>query len=60
MMAYLLGAWTAFQFLEGILAASADVSATIHDLVGLVVTVAMLLLMIKCEKRSNRKAKNTD
>lgn len=56
-MAYLIGAWTAFQFLEGILAASADVRSTVHNLVGLTFMIAMLFLMTKCQRQGERSEK---
>lgn len=59
-MAYIIGAWTAFQFLEGILAASADVGSTVHNLVGLTFVIAMLFLMIKCQKQGDHETKKTD
>ena len=59
-MAYLIGAWTAFQFLEGILAASADVRSTVHNLVGLTFMIAMLFLMMKCQKQGDHETKKTD
>ena len=60
LMAYLIGGWTAFQFLESILAASADVRTTVHDLVGLAFIAAMLFLMVKCQKSSDCKTKKID
>lgn len=56
-MAYLLGGWEAFQFLEGILAASADVKATVHNLVGFVFMIAMLSLMAKCQQQGEQSEK---
>lgn len=60
LMAYLIGDWAAFQFLESILAASADVRTTVHGLVGLAFIAAMLLLMVKCQKSSDCKTKKID
>lgn len=59
-MAYIIGAWTAFQFLEGMLAASADVGSTVHNLVGLAFVIAMLFLMTKCQKHGDHEAKKAD
>ena len=59
-MAYIIGAWTAFQFLEGILAVSADVGSTVHNLVGLTFMIAMLFLMIKCQKHGDHETKKVD
>ena len=56
-MAYIIGVWTAFQFLEGILAASADVGSTVHNLVGLTFMIAMLFLMTKCQRQGERSEK---
>lgn len=60
LMAYLTGGWAAFQFLEVILAASADVRVTIHDLVGLAFIAAMLFIMTKCQKNGDCKTKKID
>lgn len=59
-VAYLMGGWEVFQFLEGIIAASADVRATVHNLVGFVFMIAMLSLMMKCQKRGDYETKKTD
>lgn len=59
-MVYLIGAWTGFQFLEGILAASADIEATIHNLAGLAFTIALFVLMMKCQNHGDCKAKKAD
>ena len=59
-MAYIIGVWTAFQFLEGILAASADVGSTVHNLVGLAFVIAMLFLMTKCQKHGDHETKKAD
>lgn len=60
LMTYLIGGWAAFQFLESILAASADVRTTVHDLVGLAFIAAMLFLAVKCQKNSDCKTKKID
>lgn len=59
-LVYVMGFWTAFQFLEGILEASADVKATVHCLVGLTVVLVAFFLVLKCQKYSDCKTKKTD
>lgn len=46
--------------MEGILAASADMKATVHNLVGFVFMIAMLFLMMKCQKHGDYETKKTD